>query len=403
MLLQLEPALGAPVSAVARGFHDLMTWQALSHQVLIRDLEGATPPSALRLGMDSRQSQILSFLFTLKGAALEASLLFDTNRLLEVMYPGSPEDLRKSLEAFLRLASRSVAELRALLATAPEFSMGHVGGRLSPLERFPVVRVNPAGQEPAYVVPNVRHLAKSFTPVVDFTLLEQLGPSYEQARGALLHLYLWELVEARLPRMVVIPETSYRVGKQRKDGPDLTLLDQGAGRLVAVEVKGRGLNLATRLTMDPAQLADNLKDAFKALLALPAKIGELYSNLPEYAPWTGAVRSTRASPPVLVVVLREGAHVLSHLLREEAKMPGHPLHAFPHRYTILAADTFERAVEVAHRSGLPLAEVLEAHWQRTATRDYSEPDADSFGGVEIPEEETFAAGFIGYNRQGPDP
>lgn len=283
------------------------------------------------------------------------------------------------------------------MLSRPEFLLGHPGKRLSPLERFPIVRVDdPAGENLRYLAPNYRHLAKSFVTVVDFALNEALGSEYEQARGALFHLYLRQLLENRLPATLVIPETRYDTARGGKASPDLTLVDPMAGRMVPLEVKGRRINLATRLAVADEGLADNLGDAFDALRKLPGKVADMRANRPEFKRWREAIVSTGDTPPVLVVVLREGLHLLSHLLREQARLdPEHPLHELAEPYCLLSADAFETAVEVARRSGRPLAELLEQHHQRSGLHDYTAPEADSFGETSpLAAKGTFAASFV---------
>jgi hypothetical protein len=299
------------------------------------------------------------------------------------------------MEALMRLAARSVDDLRAMLAM-PEFKIGHEGKRLSPIERFPIVRLdNSAGGEPRYVVPNHRHLAKSFIGVVDFTLREALTSDYEHARGALFHLYLRQLIEDRLPQTTVIPETRYAKAGGGEDSPDLTLIDQNAKRIVAVEVKGRRINLSTRIALGDKEMKENLGDAFKALRNLPGKVVEMRAGRPEFKPWQADIAATGDSPPVLVAVLREGLYQYSHLLREWATSdPEHPLHGLAGPYCLLSADDFEKAVEVARLKGRSLAELLNEHYEISGSRDYAAPAADTFGDSIMPVPDSFASSFL---------
>lgn len=395
VLPRVEEILGVRVSDLARAFRDVLAWQIFVQELSLAALGTHAPPrrasTETREELARRQARIM-FSFLGPEPLLDDYLVFTVGRILDAKLPAYSALARPRVEAFMRLAARSVDELRAMLSR-PEFRIGHVGKRLSPLERFPVVRVDdPAGGESCYVIPNYRDLAKSFNAVVDFALLEALGRDYEQARGALFHLYLRQLVEDRLPHFLVIPETRY---DKARDSPDLTLVDPHAERIIPVEVKGRQINLATRLTLGDEELAENLHDAFKALRKLPSKVVDLRAGRPEFEQWRPAITATGDSPPILVAVLRDGLHLLTHLLREQVNLdPEHPLHGLAEPYCLLSADAFEKAIEVARWKGRSLAELLEDHYRRTALHDPIAPAADSFGEDLLPAPGTFASSFL---------
>jgi hypothetical protein len=60
---------------------------------------------------------------------------------------------------------------------------------------------------------------------------------------------------------------------------------------------------------------------------------------------------------------------------------------------VLALEIFERGIEVARKTGRPLAELLYEHWERSLRREYQASSPDSFGGEYLEEGETFAASF----------
>ena len=403
VLPQVPELRRATISELTRAFADLLGWQ---HFVQTRSYAAFCVLGLPLLGNDKTEDQrgsrratlIMSFLKA--QPVLDDYLVFSVEQVLgfleKLNSPGYASAARGRLEAFLRLAARSADELRGMLPS-PEFSQGHPGKRLSPLERFPVVRIDLlAPEQPRFVVPNYRYLAKSFGAIVDFTLTEHLGVKYEAARGALFHLYLRQLIEERLDDVLVIPETRYDQSKGGKDSPDLTLVEPVARRIIGLEVKGRRINLVTRLTLGDDELAENLEDAFAALVKLPGKIEDLRSDRPEFEEWRPAITATGDSPPILVVVLQEGPRLLSHLLHDQAHLdPDHPLARLANPYCILTADDLERAVEIAHRSGRPLSDLLEDHYRRSGTQDPTQPPAEMFGdSTIIPPADTFAASFL---------
>jgi hypothetical protein len=402
LLRRVPDILGVSSLELGRGFADLLAWQHAVHARVYRQLVAANPDLSRRENetegeMVRRQARLTLAFLELAGG--DDHLVFGIEEIigtLEQVLPGYAALARPRIAAFLRLAARSAEELRELLHR-PEYQLGHLGKRLSPLERFPVVRLDTLPGEPRrYIVPNFRHFERSFAVVADFSLQEALGKDYEAARGALLHLYLRQLLEDRVPGAVVVPETRYDRARGGKDSPDLTLIEPAAGRIVGIEVKGRGINLATRLTVGDEELKENLRDAYDALQKLPAKIADLRTGRLEFAEWREAIAATGDTPPVLVVVVRGGLHFLSQLIREQvAQDANHPLAKVEHPYCLLSVDEFEQAVEVAKATGRSLADLLEQHDRRSADRDPGAPPPEWFGEKDERQEvpETFAASF----------
>jgi hypothetical protein len=390
LLGKMNNFLGVSLSDIARSFLVVLSYQALAHvasrQAVEMFLAGEPRPSS----NDRLRNATISALLTYSPAdSLDRWLLFDPERLAAFFDLKSASESLLSLDAFLRLFSATADQLRAALKTRKEFSIGHISSRLSPLERYPVVRMKPGGSK--LIVPNYWHLAKSFGPVVDFSLLEAFQDDYSRARGTLLELYLRRLLGEQLPDLIVIPETSY--GRPERRGPDLTLIDPRHERIILVEIKGRRMTLDTRLTMDSDTFNANLKESYGALLSLPQKLQDLYSGIPEYRQYQAAIDSTRNSEPILAVVLSEGVYFMSHIVRLQAQEPADRLYDFKYPYCVLSLDRFEHAVEVSKSHQQPLWSLFEQHYQRSGALDHQSPAADMFGGATIDEDETFAARF----------
>ena len=403
VLRRAPEILGVSTLELGRGFADILAWQHAIRGHIYRQLGAANRHLSRRHSeteeeMVWRQARLgLAFLEPAGGANDRVVFTIEEIvRTLEAVLAGYAELARPRIAAFLRLAARSTEELRELLSR-DEYQLGHPGKCLSPLERFPAVRIDgPPGEPARYIVPNIRHFTRSFAGIVDFTLQEALGRDYEAARGALLHLYLRQLLEDRLPEAVVVPETRYDRARGGKDSPDLALIEPKAGRIVGIEVKGRGINLATRLTVGDEELKENLRDAYDALQKLPAKIADLRSGRPEFAKWREAIAATGETPPVLVVVVRTGLHFLSPLIREQVALDAnHPVAKLEHPYCVLSVDEFEQAVEVARVTGRSLTELLEQHHRRSRERDPGAPPPEWFGEKDERQAvtETFAASF----------
>lgn len=401
VLARMEELLQVPLSVLGECYFATLAYQSYAFTASSNCLDGFLahiPPFA---SDEERHGTIISGLLRYEPQeALDRWLMFSPARLGGFFAVDRSSEFIRNYEAFLSLFSATTDDLRVELRTQPEFSIGHLSSRLSPLERYPVVRLNTQPGAANLIVPNLRHLAKSFGHRIDSLLLKRMGEQYNQARGALQELYLRKLIEDRLPHLLVIPEMTYTYGKQELKGPDLTLINEEQGRIILIESKGRRMTLATRLTMEPAIFNKNLEDAYDALrgpkrtTGLPQKLFDLYAGRPEYSTYQAAIESTRGSEPIFVVVLSEGVYFMSHLLREQARMyPDDPLHGFEYCFCVLSLDTFERAVEIARAHQLHLHEPLEQHWRRSGERNYQDHHADAFGGLAIEDGETFAARF----------
>jgi hypothetical protein len=391
LLPEIVQFLGTPISRLARCFFDVLLWQSVIQIRSRQRLEEYLALLPYRTDERERQWLITSALFDLEPS-LDPFLEFN-DRQISILRQGREAERGPDLAQFCRIFSATVVELRAAMNYQPEYQAGHVSSRLSPLERFPLVRIEAAGNEPSYIVPNVPHLTKSFSPVLDHYIGAEFGERYNHVRGALLELYVQCLIENQLPDLMLIPETAYgRRGGERR-GADLTIIDRRCRRLVLVEVKGKRIGLITRLTMEPEGLRSELDRAYRALRELPRKVEDLYAGRPEYEPYQGDIELTRGSEPLFVVVVSEGVYSMGELVRVLATQPNDPLYGYPYRYCVFSLDIFEKVVAISKKTERPLVDLLEEHWERSLRQEYNELGADSFGGVVVEEEEIFAGQF----------
>lgn len=299
----------------------------------------------------------------------------------------------------LRVLSKTTNQLRELRATHPAYKLGYPSTSLSPLDRYPIVRLDDEISDISrFIVPNIRLLFKALPIALDDTLRIELGDEYNQARGALQELYLRCLIEHDLPALRIIEERQY--GKEHRQGPDLTVVDPEKGEFLVIESKARRIAAATRHLLYSELLEENLKGAFDALSKLPAKIEALYAGLPEYADVQPLLSKTKGQEPFCVVVLSDAVFSMSELLRIDiAARPDHPLRSYPCKFAIVGIGTFERAVRVAATTGRSLLSIFEEHWEESGKNvqpsyEKSSANADAIGGATFPESETYAASFL---------
>lgn len=402
VLSVMEEILGATPSELFQILKGLLVWlEDLVYQPIMNSVSAAASVQSAAAITDERSRRqfkiVCSFLTPQEELdSLIAINLQDFISAFQRAVPESASTIAGSTRAFFALASRSVQELRDVFQQE-DFKKGTADIRLSPLNRFPIVRIDdPEASGPRFVVPNVRILNRAFDYLIDFALRDRIGSTYDHARGALLHLYLRQLIETQLPGLVVIPETSYDSSTGRRESADLTLIDFIAHRIIGIEIKGRSINLSTRVMLETELITRNLEDVFSALSRLPRKIADLRSNESGFAQWKDEIETSREFPSILVGVLREGLPLaLPELLREHANLDTtHPLNSIEETHCILSADVFERAVELARLSGRPLGELLDNHYRQSSARDFASHNADAFGEDHRPLPDTFALTFL---------
>jgi hypothetical protein len=369
-LKTIREFIGFPILSLASGILGLLELYGRPYQKLLgqfnRDeARKAGPVQCLRVLLDHRREWQPRFILAVKLT-----------------------EERTYLTRFLELFARTTRQLRELRQADLVYRSGDIARRLSPLERYPVVRLS----NTEIVIPNVRYLCRSFTDIIHFSLLEERVPDYDLVRGRLQELYLHVLLETRLSGITIIPERSYRRGKQQVKGADLTLIEDD--RLILIESKAKRMRVETRLGMLPEELLKDLGGAVDAIGKSEEKIAELCGGIPEYSDAQEMIDRTKNRPPITVVVLGEEITMMGEVINEFMKSyPDYPLAETKGLFCILGIDAFERAVEVAATTGKRLGDLLEEYIAEAAVNRPETPRVDEFGGS-IDLESSFAVSFL---------
>lgn len=369
-LKTIREFIGFPILSLAVGILGLLELYDRPYQKLLGQFDRdaarkAGPAQCLRVLLDHRREWQPRFIL-----------------------PVSLTEERTHLTRFFELFARTTRQLRELRQNDLVYRSGGIARRLSPLERYPVVWIS----NTEIVIPNVRYLYRSFADIIHFSLLEEKIPSYDPVRGGLQELYLHVLLETRLPGITIMPERSYRRGKQFVKGADLTLTE--GDRLILIESKAKRMRAETRLGMLPEELLKDLGGAVEAIGKSEGKIVELYAGIPEFADVQTIIDQTRNKSPITVAVLGEEITMMGEVINEFMKSyPDYPLSGTKGLYCILGIDAFERAVEVAATTGKRLGDLLEEYIAEAAANRPDTPSVDEFGGS-IDLESSFAVSFF---------
>ena len=336
------------------------SWKPLQTMLSRALVELGPHPSSSRRST-ARQAAVLRRFLDLSWRGPSATS-FPTSRL---RIQGEAAEGLDRIEAATKHVSRSTLELRTALANQQQFQRGFITYRLSPLERFPLVRTH-AGQ---LVVPVTAHLEQLLGNAAHYLLQEQplVANAFMETRGRAQEIYLKELLASRAPSLQQVPERSYRGPKGELRGPDVTLIDAQGQRLLLIESKGRRVLTETRVDVDLNAFRRNFDDAIEALTSLPRKSEDIRLRTDAYGDIQGAVEHACSKPPIGVVVVGEGTPFLTELVRvvltdDERRQ----VDAADARLMVMGLDLFETAVEIAAAADEPLADVLDDYWEDTA-------------------------------------
>lgn len=366
-------ALGLGILALLRArFQDLI-------QAALESVGSANLP-----GRDKRQAD---FLYTLlpHPDRLKTMSIFRASEL--VLKEGATFTPTK-VDSFLSLVARTTQFLRSL-STKPPYDKGFLSYRLSPLERYPLI-APPPGNGSWFIAPSLHYLDRIITELPHYLLQDttETRSKYQTTRGVVQEIYLSQLLEYRLPSLRLIAERTYKRSGGSWKGPDLTILDPRAKRLILLESKA--VRIQARAISDTAlqPLLHDLDDAVGAARRLYEKWQHFKQRLPEYKDWQAELDAHMSSPPIAVIVIGEGVEFLAEKI-ELAVQAGlvDSLGDLPFPYCFMDLETFEYAVEVAVASREGLAQILEEYSiaARAASDGQGNAEAaDRFGGRPIP-------------------
>ena len=331
----------------------------------------------------------LARLGTAAWSVLEAYLVETERRRTEMTFTAADLAIvgtAAEIEGFLRLSAATTVKLRTAL-TRPEYQVGGPGLRLSPLERFPIVDLSGS----RYVVPDLATYGAVIANIPYLSMLDgaqaQKREAYRAQQGAAQELYLYNLVQARLPAIRAIKERTYNVGKNSWKGPDLTLIGPD-GNVVLVESKARRIQPATRVAQGGEELIQNLKDVLSALRLLEKK----WAHLRQGEGGQDAI-SEPPTYPIAVAVIGETYLLANQKVRQHLRvMPQDPLHALTLPYLILSVEEFEMFVEVAASNNLSLHGLLKQQVEHVQAGLVTELWA--LNGYQIARSDSFLKGYV---------
>jgi len=266
---------------------------------------------------------------------------------------------KKHFDGFLSIAGRTKKELQEESYRCPIYRVGNYSYSLSPLERFPLVKQS----DGSFIIPNMRYYETAIPQILHYELQDCYpGNEYNDLTGAIQELYIQDLLKQRLPNIPVIPEITYKRGKNEVKGPDFTLIDDN-GRPILIESKSKRFQARTRILADSNSIDSDLHRIFDAFSKLPLKYKELFSGLSEYSIYDRFLQTANMNNPVHVVVVYGNIELLPEMVNDYLRRnPETPLQDYPYSFCIIDLVDFEYAVEVAATGTKHLSDLLTDYW-----------------------------------------
>ncbi len=280
------------------------------------------------------------------------------------------------INKYLSIVSRSPKKLGKLLHTSV-YRKGSISIRLSPLERYPILKL----LNEQYLVPNMRYFDSAIEKLIHFEMQEYYPDNqFNNTFGGVFEKYVLKLIQERINDVIVIPEIAYKK-KELVDGIDSIIIDSKNNALIAIEVKSKKISLDTRISPVSESFNNDMQRIYEALKKLPSKIEDLYAGLPEYQKWQHEINKIPKKNAICLVVLSGSLHLLPELINQfRLDDREHILNSYLYKYAIMPIVDFELLVELVYHNKDTLPSLLTNYWKSSRKQSPKEYSAQLFGG-----------------------
>ena len=277
---------------------------------------------------------------------------------------------------YLSMVSRTSRFLSDLSNQFP-YNVSDIGIRLSPLERYNIVKL-----DNTFIVPNIRYFACSINNIPRFEL-QELYPNNEfnETYGSIFELYIGEVLESFFNKNTIIPEIRYKKSKNYIDGPDFTIIDEQNNALYVIEVKSKSTRVNTRLSPTSMESLNDLRRGIDALEKLPGKIEDLYKGIGEYEVFKERIESIQRERIICILIISQGITLMPEVIETLiSSIPNHFLRTFPYKYCIMDIENFEKALNIAVSGKKSIYDLLDEYHRLLKSEEPKSHMAEMFGG-----------------------
>ena len=292
----------------------------------------------------------------------------------------------EKIDNFLKLTSRRFKEIRQLNELDP-FQSGHISQRLTPLERYPIVKAD----FPVYFISNFRFANLGFTELLRFALQDLFdNNAFNEMLGSSQELLIGELTDQMADSKKIVEERTYTKNKTEYRGPDFIILDKG--RLIIIESKSKHIKLDSRLNHYSSHLLDDLSSTIDALLeAQKNKIPDIINNTEVYGDINQNLANFDQHPPLLVGLIGEGVVTMQeHITKLKEKNPNHKINTLQFPHVFIDLFHFYKAIEICKTNDHSLYNLLKEYWEVGNNLSAKSDSADMFGSREYDLEKSYS-------------
>jgi hypothetical protein len=290
------------------------------------------------------------------------------------------------IDNYLKLTSISIKKLKELNDLEP-FQNGHISQRLTPLERYPIVKAD----FPVYFIPNFRFANVAFTELLRFALQDLYkNNAFNEMLGSCQELLIYEMLVQLSSNLQIIKEREYKKHKTHYKGPDFTLLDRD--RLIVIESKAKNVNLNSRLNHYSEYLLKDLDGVINALVkAENQKVKDIINDKATYGDINQNLSDLKQHPPILVGVIGEGVVTMQeHITKLKEKFPRHKINKIKQPNIYIDIYHLFKAIEICKSNGLSLYDILYEYWEIGNNLSGKSDSADMFGSRSYDDKNTYS-------------
>lgn len=279
------------------------------------------------------------------------------------------------LNAYFKLTSKSIHELREL-NKRNEYKIGHISQRLTPLERYPIVKMDTQ----SYIIPNLSLFEISISESLRFAIQEHFSDNrFHNIMGTIQEYLVHDLLrQFKKKDFIIVSERTYN--KPEIKGPDFIVIENG--NPILIEVKAKQLLLSTRLNPSGEELDSNLTSIYEAFEKLQSyKLNDLYEN-PIYSDVQPQLKNKDKTKPLFVGIISEGViSMQEQVTKIKRKNPSHRLNEIKYPCIFIDVVHFFKLIEICKFNDKSLYELLLNYWTVGEKLEPKAFSADSFEGL----------------------
>lgn len=288
----------------------------------------------------------------------------------------------KQIDNYLSLISNSFFAVRSL-SNLKSFSLGHISEKLSPLERFPLIKTDFL----SYIIPNFRMFSLAYNSLIRVQLQEKYkNNEFTEVLGRCLEILVLELFEQKKSELVLISERSYKRNGTEYKGPDLIVLEDQT--LILIEVKAKNILLETRLNHYSDSLLKDLNPLFCALKKLEEeKLNHIFSETNIYP----EIDREKIDQILLVGIIGDGISNMQEFIVKLKDNFDTPINDLVTPHLVMDVYTLFRCIEVSKYHGISLTRLLNDYWNKGNINDSKGHPADQFDGKDYSYNNSYAS------------